>query len=72
MAALGSDSFAPTQRNADRGAGNTDPRRAYMRQPAVELTSQGLSWLGERLQDAFDKHGKVPQETLDELDWPTL
>ena len=72
MVALGSDSFAPTQRNADRGVGNTDPRRAYMRQPAVELTSQGLSWLGERLQAAFDKHGKVPQETLDELGWPTL
>lgn len=49
-----------------------DPRRAYMQQPAVELSSQGLSWLGERLQAAFDKHGKVPQEALDELGWPTL
>ena len=72
METLGSDSFAPTQRNAARGAGNTDPRRAYMQQPAVELTSQGLSWLGERLQEAFAEHGKVPQDTLDELAWPTL
>lgn len=72
MERLGSDSFAPTQRNAARGDGNTDPRRAYMQQPAVELSSQGLSWLGERLQEAFDEHGKVPQNSLDELDWPTL
>ena len=72
MDTLGSDSFAPTQRNAARGAGNTDPRRAYMQQPAVELTSQGLSWLGERLQEALAEHGKVPQDTLDELGWPTL
>ena len=72
MERLGSDSFAPTQRNAARSAGNTDPRRAYMQQPAVELSPEGLSWLGERLQAAFDEHGKVPQDTLDELDWPTL
>ena len=72
MDTLGSDSFAPTQRNAARGDGNTDPRRAYMQQPAVELSSQGLSWLGDRLQEAFDEHGKVPQDTLDQLDWPTL
>ena len=69
---LGSDSFTPTQRNAARGAGNTDPRRAYMQQAAVELSSQGLLWLGERLQEAFAEHGKVPQDTLDQLDWPTL
>ena len=71
MDALGSDSFAPTQRNAARGTSNTDPRRAYMQQAAVELSSQGISWLGERLQAAFDEHGKVPQNTLDQLDWPT-
>ena len=72
MDALGSDSFTPTQRNAARGTGNTDPRRAYMQQAAVELSSQGISWLGERLQAAFDEYGKVPQNTLDQLDWPTL
>ena len=71
MDTLGSDSFVPTQRSAARGAGNTDPRRAYMQQPAVELSSQGLSWLGEQLQAAFDEHGKVPQDKLDELGWPT-
>jgi len=32
----------------------------------------GLSWLGERLQEAFDEHGMVPQDTLDQLDWPSL
>ena len=68
MDALGSDSFASTQRNAACGTGNTNPRRAYGQQPAVELSPQGISWLGERLQAAFDAHGKVPQDTLDQLD----
>ena len=72
METLGADSFAPTQRNAARGKGNTNPRRAYLQQAAVELSVEGLSWLGDRLQAAFDVHGAVPQDTLDQLDWPTL
>lgn len=72
METLGADSFRPTQRNAARGVGNTNPRRAYLQQAAVELFDQGFSWLSERLQAAFDAHGKVPQDTLDALDWPVL
>ena len=67
MDALGSDSFASTQRNAGLGTGNTYPRRAYRQQAAVELSSQAIAWLGRWLQAAFDAHGKVPQDTLDEL-----
>jgi hypothetical protein len=70
METLGADSFASTQRNAARGQGNTDPRKSYLRQAAVELSGKGLSWLGERLQAAFEAHGKVPQDELDKLDWP--
>jgi len=72
METLGANSFASTQRNAASGEGNTDPRRAYRQQAAVELSAQGFSWLAERLQAAFDIHGKVPQDTLDQLDWPVL
>jgi hypothetical protein len=72
MGALGANSFSPTQRNAARGEGNTDPRRAYQQQAAVELSPEGLAWLGERLQAAFDRHGKVPQDDLDQLDWPQV
>jgi HKD family nuclease len=72
MGALGANSFAPTQRNASRGEGNIDPRRAYQQQAAVELSSEGFAWLGERLQAAFDGHGKVPQDDLDKLDWPQV
>ena len=68
MDALGSDSFASTQRNAACGTRNTDPRRAYGQQPAVELSPQGISYLGKRLQAAFDAHGRVPQDTLDQID----
>ena len=70
MKALGSDSFATTQRNASKGAGNTNPRRAFMQQPAVELSPQGLAWLAERLDAAFHAHGKVPADELEKLDWP--
>lgn len=72
MATLGADSFRPTQRNAAQGSGNTDPRRAYMQQAAVELSPEGHSWLSERLQAAFDEHGEVSQDMLDRLDWPIL
>src|SRR5690606_19620512 len=59
MDTLGADSFASTRRNALHGKGNTDPRKAYRQQAAVELSADGFSWLGERLQAAFDIHGKV-------------
>ena len=72
MDALGADSFVPTQRNATRREGNTDPRRAYRQQAAVELSKQGLEWLSDRLHAAFDEHGKVAKDILDKLDWPTL
>jgi HKD family nuclease len=69
---LGANSYVPTQRNALRGTGNTDPRRAYRQQAARELSGEGVVWLGERLQAAFDRHGKVPQDDLDQLDWPQV
>jgi len=72
MSALGANSFASTKRNAERGKGNTDPRRAYQQQAAVELSAEGFSWLRERLQAAFDLHGTVPQDDLDKLDWPAI
>lgn len=70
METLGADSFASTQHNAEKGSGNTNPRRAYMRQPAVRLSDQGFAWLDERLEGAFRRYGKIPQAELDKLDWP--
>jgi hypothetical protein len=72
MDTLGEDSFASTQRNSVRGEGNTDPRGAYRQQAAVELSKAGFAWLSERLQVAFDRYGKVPQDALDKLDWPIV
>ena len=72
MNILGYNSFSSTQHNAARGEGNTNPRQAYRQQPAVELSSEGLKWLSEELQAAIDKHGKIPQYTLDKLDRPDL
>lgn len=70
MDALGADSFTSTQRNVARRQGNTDPRRAYRQQAAVELTGQGLAWLNDQLEAAFASHGKVPVYDLAKLDWP--
>ena len=69
---LDSDSFASTQGNAARGDGNTNPRRAYMQQPAVQLSDRGFDWLEDRLQEAFEIHGKLPQHELDKLDWSEI
>ncbi len=72
MDILGPNSFASTQRNAARGQGNTNPRKSIGQKAAMELSGAGLLWLGERFQEALEAHGKVPQETLDKLDWPNL
>ena len=59
MKALGSDSFASTQRNASAGKGNTDPRKSIVRKPHIQLSEKGFAWLTDKLQEAFAKHGKI-------------
>lgn len=54
MGALRANSFSATQRNVARGEGNTDPRRAYRQQPAVELAANGMAWLAARPETAFE------------------
>ena len=70
MDTLKADSFASTQRNAAREKGNTNPRHAYRQQAAVKLSPEGLFWLDDRLEAAFEAHVKVSRDILDELDWP--
>lgn len=65
MEELGADAFAATQRNAEENKGkNTNPRKAYLQAADVELSAQGLVWLRDRLQAAFDEHGVVPNDVL--------
>jgi hypothetical protein len=72
MDTLQADSYASTQRHATKRIGNTDPRRAYMRQAAVELSPQGAAWLDERLERVFAKHGRLTPSILEQLDWPAV
>ena len=72
MEELGASCFEATKRNAASGIGNTNPRRAYLQQAAVELSPEGQVWLAARLQTAFDKHGVVPNAELAGLDWPNV
>lgn len=70
METLGADSFAATQKNARAGSGNTEPRRAYLQQAAVQLSQQGADWVHARFEAAIARYGKVPAAELQELDWP--
>lgn len=72
MGELQADSYASTQRHARKGGGNTDPHKALMQQPAVELSPQGVAWLDERLERAFAKHGRLTPHMLEQLDWPSI
>lgn len=72
MDALGSDSFAPTQRNAANGKGNTNPRRSIRQKAQIKLSNEGFEWLNTRLQNALDTHGRLPYHDLSELDWPEV
>jgi hypothetical protein len=72
MAELGSDSFASTQKNAEKKSGNTNPRKAYRRQPQVELTREAQEWMHAHLEAAFAEHGKLSEARLKKLDWPKV
>ena len=72
MDALGSDSFVSTQTNARQKLGNTNPRRAYLQQGAVRLTSQSFKWLTTELESAFAEHGQLSYSELAKLDKPKV
>jgi len=72
MDVLGPRAFASTLHNLSRGDGNTDPRKAYRQQAAVQLTEVAQLWLGDHLQSQFDIHGVIPRDTLGDLDWPEI
>lgn len=72
MDELKARSFAATLRNARKGEGNTDPRKAYRQQAAVELSAEGAAWLVEKLEAAFLQHGRVAPAELASLDWPAV
>ena len=68
MSALEARAFASTLRNALAKKGNTDPRRAYRQQPAVELTPEAAAWITRRLERAFKQCGVVSSSVLAEVD----
>jgi len=70
--ALEADASVPTQRNANRGTGNTDPRKAYSQRPALALTLKAAAWLNDSLEHAFRYHGKLSPADLAGLYWPPV
>lgn len=61
---LGVNAFVSTKRRAAAGETRINPRRAYGQAPQVELSPEGLAWLRDQLQQAFDAHGVVPRDVL--------
>lgn len=70
MDSLEANAFEVTARHAAEKRGNTNPRRAYRQQAAVQLSAAGAGWLNERLEAAFSKCGKLTPAELKTLDWP--
>jgi hypothetical protein len=68
MDELGPYAFGPTAENADRGAGNVDPRQSIRQAPAIRLSEAGMSWLDEELARAFAEVGRVRARELPDLD----
>lgn len=72
MDVLGSDIFVSTQCNVARRQGNTNPRRAYLQQAAVQLSLQGRSLLVAEFEAATNRFGALAPEGLKTLDWPEV
>jgi hypothetical protein len=71
MDEMRAECFLPTQRNARAGQGNTNPRKAYLQQAAIELSMEGAAWVDKKLGEAFKRVGRLPQSVMDGLDWPS-
>lgn len=63
-----SDSFLSTSINKSRGMGNTNPRKAYSQQAAVQLTNRSATWLLEQLDDRIQKIGRISDSRFANLD----
>lgn len=72
MDELRANAFMATQRNAQTGDGNTDPRKAYLQKAHVELSALGHDWMNTRLENAFQIQGKIPELELERLDRPEI
>lgn len=67
MHEFGSESFASTSRNKQLRRGNTNPRKALMRQPCVELTPEAAIWLDEKFSSSLKDVGYVEDDFIDSL-----
>lgn len=63
-------SFTSTLNNKAKGVGNTNPRKAYMQQASVRLTSDSSEWLNTQLSNRMDKLGKIQLSKAKNIDWP--
>ncbi|OGW51736.1 MAG: hypothetical protein A2Z50_03425 [Nitrospirae bacterium RBG_19FT_COMBO_42_15] len=67
MDKFGYNSFVSTLRNKISGKGNIDPREAYHRQAAVQLTQDSANWLMEKLENKLKYFGRISDSALSQI-----
>ena len=72
MDELKHESFVSTQKNYDKGSGNTLPQKALMQKPDVKLTTKAHRWILQRLETNFEKYGTIPDVEIEKLDKPDI
>ncbi|HVO56002.1 MAG TPA: phospholipase D family protein [Solirubrobacterales bacterium] len=72
MDQLGPGCFASTVSNAAAGHGNLNPRLSIRQQAGIRLAPEGLAWLNEHLERAFEQHGMIASAQFAQLDWPEI
>jgi len=63
---LKADSFVTTQSSAKQGKKDINAKLSY-RSGSALLSDKGQAWLDERLRAAFQRHGKISQNVLDQI-----
>jgi hypothetical protein len=73
MKELWSETFASTYRRAaETGRKDIDPKDSLPQQTQLELTPRAIRCLSDRLEQCFKVHGRIGNDDVARLDWPTI
>jgi HKD family nuclease len=72
ISALDHQSFESTKRRYAEGKRDINPNLSLSRQPYVKLSLEGAEWVEERLNDSFERVGKISNEFISSLPKPEV
>ena len=64
MTKFGYRSFVSTMKHHEAGTGNTNPRKAYNQQAAVQLTHESAEWLMGKVKNKLEYNGEIAASEL--------